>query len=330
MSTTDDTDEYYTSTVVGGRLDADSGGTLELDPTKPMEAPGGLQATEYGTQFGPLEIAAYPGSTARVGGLSFDTPARLFEGLFGTGSGDGLFAGGLLLAGADPDGDDNDVTRRDLLRAAAASGMLLGGTATTVSAAGSTKTLTRAQYAVLENPSGIRMRVFDRVPNVLPPDTLYYTYVDGQDYASFSAANESDYGDVLPKTVGTVTVGPKGSGGGFFAALGTDKTQTYQGLALSKPTGEADTGEELTITTNDIIVEHVQSAGSDRTTLSIAGTSIPHEHESASSPKGYYGIHNGSLIYRVGSNAPSGQTADLVLYADRVTELLDDIDREVS
>lgn len=320
------TDEYYTSTLAGGIISSKSGGDIELDPEKPMETPGGVQATEYGAAFGPLEISAYPGSTARVGGLTFREPAGILDGLFGSGGGSGLFATLPLLAAHRADDDEDSVTRRDVIRTGAAAGLLLGGQAT---AAAATKTATRAEFAALENPAGIRMRVFDRVQNVLPPDRLYYSYLDGESYASFSADSSSDYGDVLPKATGTVTVGPKGSAGGFFASLGTEKTQVYEGLELPKSTSDADNGERLTISTNDIIVEHVQSAGASEATMAIGGTSIPHEHEDSESSRGYYTIHNGDLIYRAGASPPSGQTATLVLYASRSEEIFDDLERRV-
>lgn len=321
-------------TVVGGSIPSSKGGTLDLDPEKPMAAPGGVQATDYGAAFGPLEVIAYPDSEVRIGGLQFKGPAGILEGIFGDGGeGDSLFgllpfvAAGSVANHHRRDGEsDNRLGRRDLLRTAAAGGLLLGGSQA-VAAASTTQT--RAQFAVLENPSGIRVRVDDRVEGYLPTSAQYYTFVNNERYSKFTAANSESYGDVLPKQTGTVVVGPSGASGGLLARIGSEKTQVYEGLSLSKAVSDAEVGENITITENDIIVEHVQSAGASETTCAINGTSIPHEHEDSQSDRGYYGIHNGKLIYQKGPSAPTGQTATVVLYAETVDEILDDVSRGV-
>ncbi len=287
--------------------------------------------TEYGVAFGPLELIAYPGSTAQIGGLEFVAKTGFFDGLFGSGEG-GLFgAAGLL---AIPNRDE-ELGRRDALKTAGALGLLAGGAATSASA--ETTTRTQAQFALTENPAGLRVRVRDRTPDYLPTSTSYYIYVNSAEYGQFSAANSQSYGDVLPELTGTVVVGPEGSGGSFLERLTADRARTYDGLTLTNSDGEVvddvaatATGTKLTVTGNDVIVEAAQAAGASETTFAINGTSIPHRHESTDEAVGRYLFQDGEIRYVVGSDPPSGQTASLSLYVDTTTELLDDLSRRTS
>lgn len=330
--------------VKGCRVNSEDGGTLVIDSQKPMEVEGSLRQTSTGMAFGPLEISAYPDSEARVGGLEFQEVESLLDKLFG-GDSSGLF--GLLAAGSlvpltTPRANQETETsgglsRRSFMQAAGVA-MLAAGASTQASAETATPTATptgeettyqKAQFVALSNPSGLRIRVLDRTSGVLPPDESYYTFSNGDRYDRFAAAVDTDYGDVLPERTGTVTVGPEGASGGFLARLRADKTQVYEGLALPKAVSDADSGEPLTITDNDIIVEHVQTAGESNTILSIDGVSIPHIQESQTESVGYFEVHNGSLVYRPGSDPPTGQSASLILYADASSEILDDISRRV-
>lgn len=327
--------------VLGGTFVAPEGGDLEVDPDKPMDVPESVQMTDYGPMFGPLEISAYPDSTARVGGLTFSAVEGLFDGLFDHAS-DGLFGASLLGLGLaaprDRDDTSDGISRRSFLQAAGAGALAVGYGTQTASAATPTPTptptetdgpQTKAEFEAIANPQGIRTRVFDRVDGVLPTGEPYYTWVDGSNYGQFFAGSESDYGDVLPEKVGTVTVGQDGAAGGFFEALTSDKTQVYDRLSLSQNLGDAQTGEQVAVSTNDIIVEQAQAAGGDDMTLAVNGVSLPHEQETTDADVGYYSTQNGKLIIRVGPSSPSGGSATLVLFADTTDELLDDINRGV-
>lgn len=330
------TDEVPTSTLTGGTLVAPSGGDIELNTDRKMDAPGGVQATEYGHAFGALEIIAYPESEARVGGLEFLEARSLIDSLFGKDEDGGLF-GFFLFVGAPaaawrhqqrdaerPEQEENRVSRRDVLRTGLASGLLAGGAA---GVAAASPAMTRARFAVVENPGGLRLRIRDRAGDVLPADRTYHVYLDGDDYGTFQPASLDSYGDVLPETAGTVTVGPKGAEGGILSRLFKDRTKEYAGIALEKDIADADAGERLLITDNDIIVDTIQQTGSKNTICTINSKSIPHSHEDRSIPVGYYGINNGEVFYEVGSDPPGGQTADLTVYASRTVELADDAKR---
>lgn len=316
------------SVTVTGTLTTNNGGELTIDEDNPMISPGPLQVTDYGVAFGPLELIAYPGSTARIGGLEFIAKTGWFDGLFGSDSEGGLFGAAGLLAVANR---EEDLGRRDALKTACGLGLIAGGAAMQARAA--TRTRTQAQFSLTANPGGFRVRVRDRTPDYLPTSTSYYIYVNSAEYSQFSAANAQSYGDVLPELTGTVVVGPKGSGGSFLERLTADRARSYEGLTLTNADGEVvdvasvDAGTELTITDNDVMVEAAQAAGASETTLAINGTSIPHRHESTDSPVGRYLFQDGEIRYIVGSDAPSGQTASLSLYVDRTTEFLDDLSR---
>ena len=332
----------HTITAVAGSIPSKDGGTVRIKGDKPMRSRGGVAVTDYGPAFGPLEVIAYPGSRVLVGGLEYLESRSFVDRLFGSeDDNDGLFGVlGLLAAPEaaarlDTDatrdvepGDENPVPRRDLLRAAAASAAVVGGATAAASAASST--FPRARFAALENPSGIRMRVRDRQPDVLPTSRQYHVYVDGREYEDFQAASTDSYGDVLPETTGTVTVGPSGAAGGLLSGLLGSKSQEYAALTLEKPISEADPGERLLITDNDILVDTIQRTGSRRTTCTINGESIPHIHESASSPAGSYAIMDGQLVYEVGSDPPGGETATVTVYASRTEEFKDDLSRRGS
>lgn len=320
------------SRVKGARFNSTDAGTLEVSPEKPMECEGSIRQTNAGVAFGPLEISVYPDSTATVGGLEFLEVESFFGTLFGDGGQEGLFGSAALLAGAS-ESEAVDMDRRQVLQAAGVGALALAGAGTaaasTTTATAELDTYEKAQFSAEINPEGLRIRVRDRVDGVLPTDVPYYTYIDGIDYSRFYAGTKSDYGDVLPGQFGTVTVGPEDAAGGLLTSIMADKTQVYEALDLSKATTEADPGERVVISQNDILVEHVQSAGPDATTVGINGVSIPHELEDDRSTLGYYRVHNGALIYRVGREAPSGQTASVALYADRGEEMLDDMQRSV-
>jgi len=330
MPTDSDTDDGTPMTVAGVTVGTPDGGDLVLDAEKPMRAPDGLELSQTGAAFGPLEISAYPGSTARIGGLEFLEQQSFLDTLFGSGAGEGLFGTAVAVGSAERDRDrtNNTATRRDVLKAAG-----LGVTAaasTGVAAAQTTESYYRkAQFETTENPEGIRVRVFDRAESYLPPDTAYYTYVNGQDYGRFAAATDAGYGDILPTKEGNIMVGPEGSGS-FLEALRADKTVIYDGISLPKSTTEAQTGEKLVLSTNDILVEAVQRVGGDETMLSLNGESIPERSEDIESTLGYYGVSDDRLVYIVGREPPAATSAKLTIYADRSDELLDDISRGVS
>lgn len=314
--------------VVGGVFTSKNGGDVEVDTDNPMSAPGGVQMTDYGAAFGPLELIAYPGSVATIGGLEFVEEKGFFDGLFGSDSSGGLFGAAGLIAATEY---DDRVERRDALKAIGA----LGGVAMFSSPAkADTSTRTQAQFSLTENPKGVRIRVLDRINQYLPTDKRYYTYVNSAEYSQFSAANSDSYGDILPELLGTVVVGPEGSGGSLLDRLTSDKERTYEGLTLTNSDGsivsdvkDKDAGTELTVTENDVIVEAAQNAGAEETMLAINGTSIPHSHESKSDSVGRYLFQDGGIRYIVGSNPPTGQTATLSLYVGHVTEILDDAGR---
>jgi len=330
MSTSTDTtstDSGDPPTIAGTITSAD-GGDLEIEPDNPMVAPGAIQMTDYGAAFGPLELIAYPESTVTVGGLEFVAERGFFDGLFGSGDSGGLF-GAAALIGATEHNDAID--RRDALKAMAGLGTVA---ALSAPARADTATRTQAQFSVTDNPAGLRVRVRDRTEAYLPTDTSYYVYVNSAEYSQFTAANTQSYGDVLPELTGTVVVGPEGSGGSFLERLTADTARTYEGLTLTRTDGSVvddvattDTGTKLTVTNNDVMVEAAQQAGAGETTMAINGESIPHRHESADDAVGYYQFQDGAVQYVVGSDAPSGQTATLALYVDRVDELLDDVGR---
>lgn len=320
----------------GGRINTETGAELTIDGDQPMEVEGSVQQTDVGAAFGPLEIAPYPDSSAVVGGLRFLEVEGFFDRLFGDGEqdetlfGTTALAAGTATAAADED-VDVDMGRRNLLQGLGVGALAVVGGSRLASAQTTkvSKRFGKAQFNAEVNPDGLRIRVRDRVEGVLPTDTEYYTFVDSVEYSRFFAGVDSDYGDVLPGQFGTVTVGPEDAAGGIYTELTTDKTQVYEGLPLSKPTTDASAGERLVISQNDILVEYVQRAGEDETTLAVNGTSIPHYQEDDESTLGYYRVHNGALIYRVGRQAPSAQSATLVLFVDPSDELLDDITREV-
>lgn len=332
MSTTTETDSTEAGeppTLAGGTLTTERGGDLEIDPDNPMEAPGGIQMTDYGAAFGPLELIAYPGSEAAVGGLEFQAERGFFDGLFGSESSGGLFGAAGLIAATE---HDERVDRRDALKVLAGLGAVAGLTASRVRAAMLTRT--QAQFSLTKNPAGLRTRVGGRVEDYLPSDTRYYTYVNGAEYSQFAAANTESYGDILPELSGTVVIGPEGSGGSLIERLTAETAQSYEGLTLTTGDGAVvedvattDAGTELTVTTNDIMVEAAQDAGASETTLAINGTSIPHRHESTDSSAGRYLFEDGGIRYVVGSDPPSGQTATLALFVSRIDELLDDAGR---
>lgn len=330
-STESDSTDSGGSVTVTGTLTTNNGGDLTIDPENPMEAPGALDVTDYGVTFGPLELIAYPGSTARIGGLKFLAKTGFFDGLFGSDEG-GLFGAAGLLAVTNR---DETLGRRNALKAVGALGLVAGGVAANARAA--TETRTQATFSLTSNPGGLRVRVRDRTPDYLPTSTAYYIYVNSAEYSQFSAANAESYGDVLPELTGTVVVGPRDSGGSILERLTADKARSYDGLTLTDSSesvvddvaGVA-AGTELTVTNNDVMVEAAQAAGSSETTLAINGTSIPHRHESTESSVGRYLFQDGEIRYVVGSNPPSGQTASLSLYVGRTTELLDDFSRRTT
>lgn len=322
--------ESETMTISGVTLGTVEGGEMILDGEKPMEAPGGIELTKTGAQFGPLEISPYPDSTARIGGLTFLEVRSFIDSLFGSGAGGGLFGTLAVSASVDrrrQDGDDNNISRRDLLKTLGAGAAVAGATGT--AAATTTETdFQRAQFEAQKNPEGLRIRVFDREDGYLPVDRTYYTFVNGQSYGRFAPATDTGYGDVLPTKTGTVTVGPEGSGS-FLEALRADKTVTYDGISLAKSTTDAQTGEEIVLSTNDLIVEAAQQASGSGTTLTLNGTSIPHQNESIEDSVGYYGISDDRLVYTTGRQPPAATSARFTIYPGRVDELLDDISRGV-
>lgn len=327
---TDSDEDIEPAKILGGTLLTKDGGNLEISDTQPMRTPTALRPTKTGILFGPLEISAYPDSTARVGGLSFMQEKSFLDSLFDSGAGEGLFGTMVAVGSADRDRDrtDNTMTRRDLLKAA---GLGLGAAAAVGTArASQTETVAhKAQFEAIENPSGIRCRIFDRTEGYLPTSETYYTFVDGQDYSRFAAASDDSYGDVVPQRTGTVVVGPEGAGGGFWTALEADKTVAYDGLPLPKSTTEAEAGEQLVISDNDILVEAAAESGKDRTTLAINGRSIPHQNEDREDEVGYFGVSDDRLVYTVGNNPPAGGSVALVIYANRSDEIADDAARVV-
>lgn len=331
------TENTDVTTRISGAISTAEGGILRASSESPMHAKGGVQVTEYGAALGPLEVIAYPGSTALVGGLDYMEAPGFVDSLFRDGEGGGLF--GLLPLLAAPEaaarigteqtkdvepGDENRVSRRDLMRAGAATVGVVGGAATVAAAA---SPVVRARFAVLENPAGIRLRVRDRVPDVLPTDRQYHVYLDGRDYGDFQAASLDSYGDVLPEATGTVTVGPSGSAGGLLTRLLGSRSHEFSGLAMGKPLSEADPGERIPITDNDILVDTIQQAGSSNTICKINGESIPHVHEDSKSNVGNYSVMDGKIVYEVGTHPPGGETASLTVYASRTDEALDDVSR---
>lgn len=319
--------------IAGAIVGTADGGDLELSPNQPMDVPDGLQFTATGALFGPLEISAYPDSTARIGALDFVQEESFADSLFGSGAGEGLFGsliafGSASRASEDQEPGDTHATRRDVLRAI---GLGVTAGAATATARGATQdTLAhKATFEAIENPAGLRVRVFDRVPGYLPTDTTYFTFVNGQEYARFSAASDEGYGDVVPQRTGSVTVGPEGAAGGFLAGLRTDKTVVYNGLTLSKSTADAQAGEQLVFSDNDILVEAAAGAGADRTMLAINGQSIPHRTEDREDEVGYYGVSDDRLVYTVGNQPPSAGSVTFTLFANRSDELVDDATRVV-
>lgn len=329
-----DSDEDGTPMQIAGAIVGTAdGGDLEISQDQPMDVPGGLQFTTTGAAFGPLEISAYPDSTARIGALNFILEESFIDSLFGSSAGDGLFGsliafGSASRASEDQAPGDTHATRRDVLRAI---GLGVTAGAASASARGATQdTLAhKATFEAIENPAGLRVRVFDRTPGYLPTNATYFTFVNGQAYTRFSAASDDGYGDVVPQRTGSVTVGPEGAAGGLLAGFRTDKTVVYNGLTLSKSTADAQAGEQLVFSDNDILVEAASNAGADRTMLSINGRSVPHKTEDREDEVGYYGVSDDRLVYTVGNQPPSAGSVTFTLFANRSDELVDDATRVV-
>lgn len=326
-----------TTVVSGATLSTDKGGSLQIPADERVESPSGAAIRPYGVGFGPLEVTAYPDTTATITGLSYGTDALVGDKWFDDSAesqDSGWFGAALpgLLAGVpagaaagDDDSTDTDLRRREFL-VGAATALTVSG-AMTQSAAALDETATRARIQLDANPGGLRVRVLDVLEQYLPTGVQYHLSVDGVAYDSVVGGTLDDYADVPPTVSGEVVVGQDVSLLSKIRAILGAKAVTYDGITLAKDPADAPQGTKLTVTTHEIIATHLQK--SKHSTLTIGGESIPHYSESATSPRGWYAVRDGAVVYQVGSDPPSGTTASLTIHASLPDELSDDAGRVI-
>lgn len=339
------TSDTTRTAVAGVHCSTPNGGDIRLTGDTPIRIRGGLASRMYGTAIGPLELTAYPSTTATIEELSFETEGGLLstrgwfdEGSDDTSTSDGGGGGGwfaflpLLIPGLRgrrsgateslPD-EGVSVSRREMLALFGVLGAGIG--AGRVQAAGE-KNLTKGRLGLTSNPGGVRVRALDRVENVLPTDSVYHLTVEGIEYDDL-AGGLSSYADIPPLVTGNVALGQEVSIFASLKKLSGKKAVSYEDIALPQDPTSANEGSELIITDHDIITTHLQKAGDSDSVLTIGGTSIPHYSEADSDSRGWYDVRDDAVIYHVGSNPPSGETATLTLYVGIASEAKDDVGR---
>jgi hypothetical protein len=314
------------------------GGQVHIPKDAPCQTAGSSWMTPVGTGLGPLDVSAYPNSTASIGNVSYlSGDGGYFDHDWG-GADDGDYfgaAGGAATAGAitgttarqsrdEPKGPPR-CTRREAVRSAltiAAVGGLAGN------AAAESQTLTKTAAANIKtNPSGLKLRVLDTGASVLPADMQYYALVNDMNYSRFRGGPE-DAAELPPTLTGGLKLATKpGLLAGVKATLGK-KALSYS-FSISQSPSELAPGESIALTDHPFVVDGTLKAGAGNLTLTIGGTSVPHYEESADSAKGYYRVREGAVIYRAGSKTPSGTEAELVVYEGTPQETLDDLRRKL-
>jgi hypothetical protein len=330
-----------TTQLRGGVVSAPGGGDIDIPTDNALEYPGHItQRADRGVAFGPLEVTPYPDTTATVGGLTYKTATSILDpdSWFGDNGDGGLLSAGLL-GGAflRPSRDrsrsetDVDVGRREFVKALAASAAVLAGSVGVATAAEESRTV--ARFSLPANIGGVRLRLLDTVPDVMPPGQVYRAFANGIQYDHIGVG-ENQYGDIPPTVTGQIHINHRSR---FLSALkefAGEKKVKYPKFTITNDAGDttaptdAGTGQRLTITDNDIIVRHQILAGQD-STLRIGGQSIPHRSESQSTTRGWYGIHDDTIVYRVGSKPPSATTAQLIHYPSAPEEFGDDVRRRL-
>lgn len=191
-----------TTKLAGGVIDTPGGGKLDIPRDNALEYPGHtIQRPERGVAFGPLELTPYPETTSTVGGLTYKEETTILDpdSWFGNdGDGGLLAAGGAVALSTRPppesDGTDDQlaVGRRELLKTLAASTAVLGGATAVGRAAEATKTVTR--FSLPENPGGVRLRLIDTAPDVMPEGDVYRAFANGIQYDHVGVGS-GQYGD---------------------------------------------------------------------------------------------------------------------------------------
>lgn len=318
MTTTTPDSSGGVSSQVFGLIPSENGGEMTIPAESPMKCPGPMQSTTQGAMFGNVELIAGSESSTTVSGLSFLESPGILESLLATTGAGAAAVGGVA---ATAEGQDATVNRRRFLQASVVAGAVAFG----VGSADAESNITRARFSVDENPGGLRVRLHERIASYPAAIDEQHLYVNGVEYGAFA---DEPKADVLPGLTGTVTVGPSDVLGGLLASFTESRTKVYDGLKPAPDIADSETGDKITITDNPMIASHTRQAAPSAVTLTVGGESIPHKSES-DSERGQFSVSDGRVVYVLGSNPPSGDTATLSVYAGRVAEVLDDARRAV-
>ncbi|MDS0279994.1 twin-arginine translocation signal domain-containing protein [Halomicroarcula sp. S1AR25-4] len=320
--------------------DTPEAGTVAL--TGRTQCPGAVGLTTNGIAVGPVEISPYPSSTAVIRDLSYGAEDGGFFGGWGEdsdetdGEDDSFFSGlatalGITGAGgslaADRDAESPDTSRRDFIRAlGAGAGLAVVGGEVADRVAAQTDTVSVANFE-LQFPAGVSARIRDLGPGYLPTDGLYYVLIDGMDYAETQGGTEQQadippdprdtFRDVeIATDAGSILAGAK-------ATLGK-KALDYEFTLSDSPTAVSQ-GTLLTLSDHPLLVAATLRSGPDATTLDIGDEAVPHQNEADDAPEGYYYVHEGAVVYRVGPDPPSDTAAAFTIYAGKLGETTNDI-----
>jgi len=313
-----------------------AGGNITVEnSTTPTIRPGG----ELGLGFGPLRIVPFAGTTVRIDELSFSALDESILPFLNAASGvttetTAVGAGAALVAASAPD-EDVALRRRDALIAAgtvATAGLAASGTAAADDDDNDeddddddsdAQTRHVAEFELTENPRGIGIRIDDVTENYLPHGETYYVKLDGSVVDSIETGN----GEMLtigPTKTGSVRVVSESEVSLVQRILnqiqgGDEINYTFN---RDEPVSEFSRGEEIVITDQELVIEAIQSAGTDETVIEIGDENIPHTDDRSSQRGNWYLRDEAALVYEAGLDSPDSENIELTINAGFVDSQL--------
>lgn len=323
---------YNAVRLRGARLNADQTGSVAFTHESTATVPAQLGVDPTGYRLGPITIStsSHVEKPLVVDDISTPTPGSISGFLGGlwplTTAGATL---GLAARARDHDGETT-VSRRRVLQGAglAAGGLLVAGDAR---ADTDDQLYPIVELDVPENPGGLRVRLVDDDDLVLPDDELELE-ANGAKYDELSRLDD---GTIPPGVDGEIRVAAT-EHASFLSSVrsfGVDDTLEWT-LELDKRASLLKAGQRVTVSTDRFVVGALREAGTDRSTVTIAGESVPStDEDDESTDVGRYDVDAttspAEFVYEVGDDPPAESELVVRARVGRYEEFKDDASRVI-